>query len=357
MQQRSPERLAIRQLKGAWATSHQGTDEEVAASNGSGRADLPRAAAPARPTHDGYRHEAFLWCGDDQFVAGTAPFVQEGLAAGQPVLAALTAARTDLLRDALGTASDAVRFVDMERLGANPARIIPAWRTFTDEYDDDRVPMRGIGEPIWRGRRGAELAECQLHEALLNMAIHPDTPLWLLCPYDVGTLPDEVVAEAHRSHPVVVEVEALRGSTAYAGAHLVGALFVADLPAVDAVVSHRVFGDRDFAVVRSDVRAHAISAGLNAEATNDLVLAVHEIAVNAVQHGRGERELRIWEQDKALVCEVRDAGRIADPMVGRHLPRFDAERGRGLWMANQLCDLVQVRSGPGGTTVRVHSWL
>ena len=342
--------------KGVWATSQQDTDEGVAASNG-GRTYLSRAAARVRRTHDGYRHEAFLWHGDDQFVAGTAPFVREGLAAGQPVMAALTAARTDLLRDALGADADRVRFVDMERLGGNPARIIPAWRTFTAEHAESGQPVRGIGEPIWADRRGAELAECQLHEALLNMAVHPDTPLWLMCPYDAENLPDDVLREAHRSHPVVVDVEALRGSTAYAGAHHVGAMFETDLPAAEVVVSHRVFGDRDFFLVRGDVRAHATSAGLSLERTDDLVLAVHEIAVNAVQHGRADRELRIWEQDHSLVCEVRDQGRITDPLVGRHLPPWDSQRGRGLWMANQLCDLVQVRSGPAGTTVRVHTWL
>ena len=28
--------------------------------------------------------------------------------------------------------------------------------------------------------------------------------------------------------------------------------------------------------------------------------------------------------------------------------------GRGLWLANQLCNLVQIRSSPEGTTVRLH---
>jgi hypothetical protein len=28
--------------------------------------------------------------------------------------------------------------------------------------------------------------------------------------------------------------------------------------------------------------------------------------------------------------------------------------GRGLWLTNQLCDLVQIRSGDAGTVVRAH---
>jgi hypothetical protein len=52
---------------------------------------------------------------------------------------------------------------------------------------------------------------------------------------------------------------------------------------------------------------------------------------------------------------VLDAGRVDDPLVGRRPPRPDSDSGRGLWMANQLCDLVQLRSGDGGTAVRVRS--
>ena len=80
--------------------------------------------------HDSYRHEAFLWSGEDDFLAGTAPFIREGLRAGQPVMVAVTAPHIWLLRTALGTDADRVRFVDMAVVGRNPARIIPAWREF-----------------------------------------------------------------------------------------------------------------------------------------------------------------------------------------------------------------------------------
>jgi anti-sigma regulatory factor (Ser/Thr protein kinase) len=180
-----------------------------------------------------------------------------------------------------------------------------------------------------------------------------------MCPYDTATLPDDVVAEAHRSHPVVLDVETHRGSTTYGGSHHLGQMFKANLPKVQVqvVVSHRAFDADDYAAVRADVRAHAASAGLPAERTADLVLGVHEVAVNSVRHGRGASELRIWEEHHALVCEVRGVGRIVNPMEGRLPPGSSDELGHGLWMAHQLCDLVQVRSGKTGTTVRIHSWL
>ena len=48
-----------------------------------------------------------------------------------------------------------------------------------------------------------------------------------------------------------------------------------------------------------------------------------------------------------------DSGRIEDPLVGRERPPHEQGRGRGLWIVNQLCDLVQIRSGEGGTHVRL----
>ena len=57
------------------------------------------------------------------------------------------------------------------------------------------------------------------------------------------------------------------------------------------------------------------------------------------------------------MCEVSDSGVVTDPMTGRLAPDTDELDGRGLWMVNQLCDLVQLRSSSAGTTVRVHTWL
>ena len=126
-----------------------------------------------------FHHEALLYEGPDDFLAGALPFIREGLERGEPVLVAVGAEKIAALRDALGP-SDAA-FVDMAVLGHNPARIIPAWRDFRARHDG---PIRGIGEPIWAGRGGAELVECQLHEALLNLAFDGADEFRLLCPYD-----------------------------------------------------------------------------------------------------------------------------------------------------------------------------
>lgn len=87
---------------------------------------------------------------------------------------------------------------------------------------------------------------------------------------------------------------------------------------------------------------------------DDLVLAVNELATNSVRHGGGEGTLRMWTQEDVLVCEIRDTGHIADPDACQTPPTPDQPSGRGLWVVNRLADLMQIRSSPTGTVVRVH---
>ena len=96
-----------------------------------------------------------------------------------------------------------VLFGDMAQVGANPARIIPAWHEFVTRNAAPGRRMRGIGEPIWNGRSSDELVECQRHESLLNVAFGRGEPWWLLCPYDVENLEPAVIFEARRRHEFV----------------------------------------------------------------------------------------------------------------------------------------------------------
>ena len=81
---------------------------------------------------------------------------------------------------------------------------------------------------------------------------------------------------------------------------------------------------------------------------------MNEIVTNSVRHGGGRGVVRMWSEPDRLVCEIRDGGVIDDALADRQLPTAGRDGGRGLWIANHVCDLVQVRSGPAGTVVRLH---
>jgi anti-sigma regulatory factor (Ser/Thr protein kinase) len=300
-----------------------------------------------------FAHEALLYADDDAFLDGAMPFVREGLEADEPTLLVLTPDKLDSIKDELNGDGERVLFADMAEVGANPARIIPAWRQFVDAYGDDG-PVRGIGEPIWRGRTPDELVECQRHEALLNLAFAEDSSFRLLCPYDTTVLDEAVIEEAARSHPVVVEHGAKRASAAYRGLPAFAAPFDEPLPAPPATVQELAFDAETLGDLRQLITARAAEAGLDTSRANDLVLAVNEVATNSVRHGGGSGTLRVWMGTRWLVCEVEDSGRIGDPLAGRHDPGSHRHTGRGLWIANLICDLVQVRTFATRSVVRLH---
>ncbi len=345
--------------RGKWAWVAVRTEEGRIRVGGRGDDDRDVASmSSAGVAAEAYRHEAFFWSGEDEFLAGTTKFVREGVLAGEPVMVCVIGSRLAGLRNELGTLADEVRLVDMGELGRNPARIIPAWQQFVDECTVGGQPVRGIGEPIWAGRRPGELSECQLHEALLDIALSPETPLWLLCPYDVHGLEEDVLAEARRTHPGFMTSGATRRRGWLSGEQRADDGFHVDLPDAGGPARfRRTFTARTLRDLRDDVLAEARAAGVSAERSADLALSVHEVATNSVVHARGAGVLQIWRESGALVCEVRDPGQISDPMIGRRAPGVESLHGRGLWMVNQLCDLVQIRSHAAGTTIRLHTWL
>jgi anti-sigma regulatory factor (Ser/Thr protein kinase) len=301
-----------------------------------------------------FQHEALLYDGLDGFVAGTLPFLREGIEAREPMLVAVPGPRLDALRAALGEDAGSVQFVDMEQLGRNPGRIIPAWRDFIAANRRDGEPVRGIGEPVWAGRGSEELVECQLHESLLNVAFADERDFRLLCPYDRSLLDSGVLHEACRSHPSVVDGGERRASSAYRDGDELLAPFATTLAPPGAPAEVLAYDRESVRDVRQLVAARGARTGLEGARAADLVLAVDEVAANSVRHGGGNGVLRVWEDGETLICEVTDRGHVADPLAGRQRPRPEQPHGWGLYIAHQLCDLVQLRTDERGTVVRLH---
>lgn len=295
-------------------------------------------------------HDGLLYRSQADYLAGVLPFIDAGIAADQPVLVAVPEPNLDLLRRAVA-GSPMVEFADMMSLGRNPARILPSIHRFLDAYPLLRV--RVVGEPIWPGRTAAEICEATRHEAMLNTAF-ADAAIDILCPYNINHLQPAAIADAWRTHPFVLDHDQRHPSPNYTDPLRIYAgddPLVPDPPDGVQVVA---IGADDLPSVRQFIRQAAAELGLDPRRTHDLVLAVNEITTNTVLHTPGTGTLRIWSEPCAVICEIRDQGFIGDAFAGRRAPNDAADHGRGLWMANQLCDLVQLRSTERGTTIRVH---
>ena len=303
-----------------------------------------------------FRHEALLYRGPDELGLNLLPILRGAIDAGEAVLVALDMEAVGRLRDALGRASSRVAFVDMRNLGRNPARILPLWRAFASANTSAGRGALGVGEPVWPGRTDEELEECELHESLLNVAF-AGGPAWrLVCPYDVAHLSEGEIRIAFDTHPIVPGFPASADPVRLTN---VPQRFHTPLGEPTVPVDHVVpfEGAQSLAGIRAMVSAHALEAGLDRDRAGDMVLAVSEVAANSVRYGGGGGTLRIWRTRAAFVLEVSGRGRIHDPLVGRSTPEPLAEGRRGMWLANQLSDLVQVRSLDEGVVVRLHATL
>lgn len=305
-----------------------------------------------RPTH--YRHEAVLWRGRDQLLEASLPLLTAAIDAGNPAMVTLTRSTWELIRTELGRASRDVTWVDLAILGPNPARLTAVWLDLLHACGGR--PAHGLSEPLWSGRDDVD-EEGHIHEATLNVAVTPSTPLWLRCLYDADALDVDALAEARRTHPVVLTGTEPAASGSYAGAAHGASLRSRSLAPPSPSHERLTFGPDDLREVRRFVAEHARSAQVPAGRTDDLVLAINEVAANSIDHGGGRGVVRAWRTQDSLVVEVMDSGHLTDPLAGRINPGTRDNRGRGLWMVNQLCDLVQVRSTRRGTVVRVVTWL
>jgi anti-sigma regulatory factor (Ser/Thr protein kinase) len=302
------------------------------------------------PPMSGLVHEALMYEGLDEFLDGTSAFVDDGLRAGETVVVAVPEPRLSALRERLGGPTDRLEFMDMAELGRNPARIIPALRQALSAHPGQR--LRWVGEPVWPGRRPCENVEGERHEALLNVAFE-GAPVAILCPYDVGGLDPAVLVGAQRTHPVLHASGRRWDSVLYGDPCTVAQAAAHPLDPVPAAAAERAI-DHDLHGLRRFVRDRAAGTGLDGARLDDLLLAANEAAANTLLHGGGRGILRMWHGDEEVVCEIADAGQLDDPLAGRHVPDPGQPGGRGLWLMNQLCDLVEMRPAPHSLTLRLH---
>ena len=303
----------------------------------------------------GFAHEAFFYRGDTEFVDGVLAFVREGLDRGETVVVAEPRARLESLRHALAEDAGAVQFLDMADVGANPGRIIAVWHAALEEAVAAGRQLRGVGEPAYRGRRPQEMDECHVHELLLNRAFDGGPPWRLLCPYDTGHLPASVTDRAVLSHPEWSSL-ATRGRTGSDIQQSLADTFAGTMAPPTAPALRGEFTAVDVPAVRRTVASWARRCGLPEDRVEVLELAASELATNSIRHGGGGGSIALWEDADAAVVEFSDGGRVADPLAGRLPPAPDDEGCSGLYLLHQLCDLVQLRSTPIGTTVRVITW-
>lgn len=303
-----------------------------------------------------FRHGALFYRGVGDLVAQLEPQIRGSLASEEAVMAMLPSGHLEPLRTSLGPAARLVRWVDMQGTGGNPARIIPFLSRFVagrrnGRIDGGGVPVLVVAEPVHIERSDAELVEAQHHETLLDLAFGDVPDFTKICPYDLDALPVAAVDEARRSHALILGRGGDLPSPDYAAPD--SARWAAmPLPDPPASAQRRLaFGRGIPSSIVDFVSGQAERLGLSRTRREDLALAVVATARSFCPEGG---TLRMWSEEGTVVAEIEGSERTEEPLAGRERSAPRAYPERGLWFANQVCDLLQHRQGRRGSTVRLH---
>jgi anti-sigma regulatory factor (Ser/Thr protein kinase) len=302
-----------------------------------------------------FTHEALFYSGVGTQLAAICEFVSEGVSAGDGVIVMLSAPKIERLAGALGPEAKGLCFVATDGASENPAKLGPQWRNFVDSVESGRG-RRGVCEPVCTDtadRSDTFVVESQIHESLLDFAVLDGASFRFLCTYDEA-LNEEVLGEARRSHQYVWGASE-RASVDDGGERSAGPGFFCSDGSWEAPGDAQRFdvNVESIGLARRALYEFAHAFGMTESAAADCALACHEVISNSLRHGGGEAHLSIWREEDTLICQVTDKGRFEAPLAGRKRPEKRGRTGRGLWITNQLCDLVQIRSVPDGTLVRL----
>jgi len=314
----------------------------------------PAGRVPSRERR--YRHDAFLYDDDHHLVRVAAPFVRDGLSAGEPVVLAVAPSTAEVLRAAVG---EHPLLHVLERPDASRARTpaaITGLRRLAAEHAPEGAWLRLVGEVDF-GATERDWLEWQRFESVVNEAL-ADWPLWGLCLFDTRRLPRPLLDSALATHPVLVRPDGVHAANArfVEPATYVRSLPVPDEP-LEATPPRLAAPDvSDFVGLRHAVAGELAGAGAGGDLVEDVLLAVDEMVSNAVRHGAPPVSLRLWTAPDRIVCTIGDGGPgWDDPFAGYGPAHGDdlSRGGMGLWLARQLCDHVDITSGAGGDGVAV----
>ncbi len=299
-------------------------------------------------------HQALLHGGTEEFLDAAVPFLHEGLATDDRILAVLPHDRQEALRDVLGRDGAGVEFHDATAFYRHPVRTIAAYHDVLRLAGGRRV--RALAELDWSRRPQAwEHREWGRYESLVN-AVFGHSDARVICSYDRTLAPPPIVEEARRTHPGLFDGGRY---PAYNDKYVQPERYGAGcdrlpLPEVPADAERLALASLDLAPMRSFLTGRALRMGLPQDRVGPLVMAANEIATNAVVHGTPPIELRVWRHGRVLHCEVADVGLWhPDGLTGFLPPESAVSEGFGLWSARILVDLLEIRAGHHGTRVQL----
>jgi anti-sigma regulatory factor (Ser/Thr protein kinase) len=308
------------------------------------------AGAPA------LRHAAAFHRSTADLLEQLVPLVEAALERAEPVAALLCPATEQALRERVGEPPDLHLLGQPAGAEAGSGQTVATRRArLLRELTASSGAATVVTEHSARldGADGAFWTEL---DAAANLAM-ADLPVQVTCFFPELPLHSGILEGARANHPLLLVDGALRHNPAHRDPRAVLAERPAPAPVLLGPPDQRItFGAWQLHEVRAAVEQALLAEHHEPAHAEDVALAVNEVATNAVEHGAPEAELCVWAADRPtgeVWFEVHDAGRIRDPLPGLQAPRPSDPRGRGMWIARQLCDTLHVWADDAGTHVRM----
>lgn len=298
-------------------------------------------------------HQGCVYTSDDDFLRMAVPFIDEGLRREEPVLVTTTPANLGLVQTALGRHARNVDYAESAFFGRRPPQRVAAFTGYRHRHPG-APRVRILAEPVWEGRSARQVEAWECMESALN-AVLAGTGIHMVCPYDARALEPEIVGNALRTHPHLVDGTDVAASPGYTEpvAFVRGRAAPLAVRPADAVT---VPCTGDLARMRHTVVLETALLGLAGERLMIFAAAVGELLTGVSGTGGRRPSVALWGRPGEVVCDVDlPATASLDPFIGLHPPTLDPRPGDGIWLARQICDHLDVRSGPGGTTIRLHT--
>ncbi|MEJ3651426.1 ATP-binding protein [Actinomycetes bacterium KLBMP 9759] len=301
------------------------------------------------------RHAAAFYGSDEQLLQMMLPIVSGGLARGEPVAVAVRPATEEALYAAIGDPAGLIVLSQPEGSDVESGQSVAANRARElRELTATAGPATVVSEH-WSVLDGADGSFWTELDAAVNVALS-DLPIELTCFFPEIPLHQAILDGAARNHPLLLAGGELQHNPSFRNPRDVLAERPAPAPVLLGAPDLRLtFGAWQLNEVREAVERALTSADYSSGRAEDVVLAVNEVATNAVEHGGGEAMICVWLGNDGFTCEIHDRGALGDPLPGLQAPHPSEPRGRGVWIARQLCDTLHVWADGTGTHVRMRA--
>lgn len=298
---------------------------------------------------DAMRHDLLVYDSDEQYMEQMVPFFEAGLERGNALVAVPARATAPLLREALGPASEQVRFHICEDWYTRPEAALASYDAAVRAcLRDGATGVCVVAEvPFCSSQYGWD--SWIRYEAIFNAAF-AGRPVTVMCTYDSRVVPKRVLDAVRRSHPYVVSDGRHENPVYQEPAELLRSFEPAPEPLPEL---HDLPVDVDPRALRGALSGELADAGVAPSQAEGMILAASEAVVNATRHGDGVRRIRVGGRHGTFACEVTDrGGRLKDPLAGYVPPATPIASGAGLWAARQLTRRLDIAPSPeGGLTV------